>query len=158
MMDVQNNNVSFGYKSVLKKIAIKKELHCAYTGKKFTNEFRASVEHIQPHSEHNKDTWQNYIMTGVKINNKRGNMPLPEWLTKKPKIIQHIQNYLNELRTLKFDSTDKFKSGIEIAEKQEMHKLGIKKYVQKIVQTLNTEAQGVATFHGRQHNSLNTNA
>ncbi len=137
MMNIQNNNVSFGKTHVVSRLAKENHWHCAYSGKEFTSKFKPTFEHILPDSKGGRKSFDNGIPVGSAINGERGNIPLAKWLKQVPAAIKHIQNFLDESR------------GTMIAGKD---------YVKEVVRTLNKQADGVATFHGRQHNKLNTNA
>lgn len=122
--------VSFGYKSPVKKIA----KYGAYTGKKFTEKIRPTFEHILPHSKGGPTSIANCLATTAKSNNARGNMRFDKWLKKMPSVIKNIQKYLNRMRGIKIKGID---------------------YVKVVKKTLNREARGVAVFRG---NKLNTQA
>ena len=108
-------------------------MHDAYTGELLARGKR-TFEHILPHSKGGPNTLGNCLITGAKINGERANMSLTEWFTKKPSVIQHIQDYLNELRGLKVGGVD---------------------YVETVKKTLNREAHGMVVFKGNNANKLN---
>lgn len=116
-------NLSFGYKTPLKHlIGI-----CAYTGASLSQSNR-SFEHILPHSKGGTNAAANCLITGIAINNERGNMPFFKWLTSHPWVAKNVQNYLDKYRNLSV-------GGIN--------------YVEQVKRTLNREAKGVVTFTAR---------
>ncbi len=125
----------FDYNHPIKDLVKKQNIPCAYTGKTFCKRNgKVSLEHIHPRSKDGADSLDNFLIVNTKINTERGNMPFSYWLTKRPATIKHIQNYLDKLRGTIVEGQD---------------------YVKEVVQTLNKEAKGVATFHGK-HNKLKT--
>jgi len=87
-------NISFGYKSPVKKIA----QHCVCTGKAFIESNRATLEHILPQSKGGRNGIDNCLATLARPNQQRGDMVFDKWLKKKPKTAKHVQDYLIELR------------------------------------------------------------
>ena len=121
MLAYINSFITFGYSSEVKRIA----KHCAYTGKTFNGKTHPTFEHIRPHCKGGKNNISNCLAVTKEINNKRGCMPFIMWIKKFPEVIQHIQDYLNELRGQRINNVD---------------------YVEAVKKTLNEEAKGLAVF------------
>ena len=122
---MMNNNISFGYKSPIKKIA----KHCAYTAKSFSESEPATFEHIIPHCKANSSNGiENCLAVTKDINHTRGSMPFNKWLNLFPVTRENIQAYLDEMRGTIVNGKD---------------------YVESVKETLNKEAKGVTIFKGK---------
>lgn len=84
------------YKAPIKRVA----KHCAYTGEEFNKNDIATIEHIKPRAAYGNNDIGNCLVVKSSINNLRGNMDFKIWLKKRPDIINHIKNYLNEVKNV----------------------------------------------------------
>lgn len=123
-----HNQVRFGYKSNLKKLANAGLADCAYCGKAFTKKNFATLEHIQPHSKHGASNVSNYLPVHMKCNQRRGNMDFTSYLAGHKNAIGFIQKCLDRLRGQVIDGRD---------------------YISSVVPTLNKQAKGMVHFHGK---------
>lgn len=95
--------VSFGYshelKTLYKQGKLPQVVNGFYGGKlKLDN---VTLEHLKPHSKGGKTTWDNLVLATAKNNNRRGNMPLKEFLN--PEL---MEKYLNQFKNIKLKNFD----------------------------------------------------
>jgi len=117
------NNISFGYRSPIKRIA----KHCAYTGEPFSESNPATFEHIVPKSNGGRASLKNCLAVTAEANQARANMPFKRWISTFPGCVKNIQNYLNEMRGTIVNGRD---------------------YVEAVKKTLNKQAKGIVVFKG----------
>ncbi len=125
MLDVfkQNNNVSFGYKSQIKKIAT----HCAYCGLKFSEKLPATVEHIKPRSKGGASNIKNYVAACPSCNGDKGDMNLDIFIEKKPQVQKFLRKFMNSFKGYIIGGID---------------------YHYELSKTINRESRGKLAFSG----------
>ena len=119
--------ISFGYSKFLKDII---DID-AYTGKDL-NRGQRSIEHIKPKSHGGSNSLENYLVVDRTLNSNRGNLDFDKWLAKFPEFIKNIQDYLDKVRGIKYKANN----------------FDNHKYVKNVINTLNRESKGVASFRG----------
>lgn len=122
------NDIGFGYKSTMKKIATENHCHCAYGGEELNEEHRATAEHVKLHSKGGTDNDSNFLPVCEKHNQERANTPLPEYLDEHPDTIKHIKKTILELSQIKtpdFDGHTWAKKIIKAIENEARTKLNL---------------------------------
>jgi len=119
--------IYFGYSKFLKDVI---DID-AYTGEHLSRKDR-SIEHIKPKSHGGSSSFENYLVVNKASNNDRGNLPFNLWLSKFPQFAKTIQTYLDKIRSIKYKANN----------------FDNHKYVKDVINTLNRESKGVASFRG----------
>ena len=160
------DTVSFGYKDytrdkfkALRMIAEILGLPDFYNGKKFSDKYKPTIEHIIPQG---KDTRQrakdigltsvnslgNIVLAGNKTNNKKNNMTLKEWYRLHPEYIKNGRQALKEYKKVHLQEHELFVGSPYIDGK---------KWVKRIKNTLNKEL-GYIAFGGRKNQNIAASA
>ncbi len=80
--------------------------HCAYGGEKFTEEHKATAEHIILNCMGGPDETANFLMVCKKHNKGRANIPFPNYLMNSPEIVKYINLSLKELSNEEIEDVD----------------------------------------------------
>ncbi|MEI7473409.1 MAG: hypothetical protein WCK67_01405 [bacterium] len=120
--------IGFGYYSVMKKIATKEHVHCAYGGEELNEDNPATAEHVEPHSKGGADDDSNFLPVCEKHNGERGCRSYKRFLREKPKVWNNIKRTIleiNKIKTENFDGHEWAKKIIKAVEIQSKQKLNI---------------------------------
>ncbi|MEI8390356.1 MAG: DUF1524 domain-containing protein [bacterium] len=157
------DTVSFGYFKdytrdkfkALRMIAEILGLPDFYNGKKFSDKYKPTIEHIIPQG---KDTRQrakdiglasvnslgNIVLAGNKTNNKKDNMTLKEWYKLHPEYIKNGRQALKEYEKVHLQEHELFVGSPYIDGR---------KWVKRLKNTLNKEL-GYIAFSGRKNQNI----
>lgn len=114
------DNVSFGYKSILKTNFIKGKLPSVkygFYGDKLNNK-NVSIEHLKPKSKGGKSTLDNFVLASKEKNNLRGNKDIRNFAQR-----ENILNYLYQFMGIKLPNFNGDKYIADII--RTLNKLGI---------------------------------
>lgn len=114
------DNVSFGYKSILKTNFIKGKLPSVkygFYGDRLNNK-NVSIEHLKPKSKGGKSTLDNFVLASKEKNNLRGNKDIRNFAQR-----EKILNYLYQFMGIKLPNFNGDKYIADII--RTLNKLGI---------------------------------
>lgn len=114
------DNISFGYKSILKTNFIKGKLPSVkygFYGDKLNNK-NVSIEHLKPKSKGGKSTLDNFVLASKEKNNLRGNKDIRNFAQR-----ENILNYLYQFMGIKLPNFNGDKYIADII--RTLNKLGI---------------------------------
>lgn len=114
------DNVSFGYKSILKTNFIKGKLPSVkygFYGDRLNNK-NVSIEHLKPKSKGGKSTLDNFVLASKEKNNLRGNKDIRNFAQR-----ENILNYLYQFMGIKLPNFNGDKYIADII--RTLNKLGI---------------------------------
>lgn len=95
--------------NVLRQIAVKQELPDFYTGTRFSNEYKPTIEHVFPHQErsHAKklglksiNDLENLTFVGSKTNGEKAARSLKNWYKTHPEYVENGKKHLKPVNRL----------------------------------------------------------